>query len=254
MIEIIESGVFYSSEKFKNVFQTPERTTDCYEIEFYISDEGQSVIDGKEYVHRKGNLLFIRPGQRRFSKRTFVCLFLHLQIDPYTAALLAQIPTFSVALAYNEYVELFQKINKLHEVNKEDSRLLLQSALYQLMDMIAHDSKLDSVTTQQYVKEALAYMESNFRGDIQLEDIAAHVSLSPSYFHKIFKRATNSTPQKYLSELRLNHAKMLLLTKAASIEEISEESGFSSLSYFDYLFKKVYGISPTSFRKQRYIF
>lgn len=96
------------------------------------------------------------------------------------------------------------------------------------------------------------FMAQNFQNHILLQDIASYVNLSPTYFHKLFKSAISMTPQQYLAELRLNHAKMLLLTKDYSVEEIAERCGFSSISYFDYHFKKTYGISPVGFRKRKY--
>ena len=118
--------------------------------------------------------------------------------------------------------------------------------------MICNDSKLDSVSTPDAIKKAMDFMENNFHKQILLQDIAEHVNLSPTYFHKLFKSAVDITPQKYLAELRLSNAKMLLLAKNYSIEEVAERCGFSSLSYFDYQFKKTYGISPVGFRKQKY--
>ena len=116
--------------------------------------------------------------------------------------------------------------------------------------MIYNDSKLDSVSTPDAIKKAMDFMENNFHKQILLQDIAEYVNLSPTYFHKLFKSAVDMTPQKYLAELRLSNAKMLLLAKNYSIEEVAERC--SSISYFDYQFKKTYGISPVGFRKQKY--
>ncbi len=252
MLEIIKTGVFDSSVVFKNMEKTPERITESFEIELYVSGKGQSVIDGKEYTHEKGNLLFIHPGQKRYSKLSFVCYHVHLNMDSETAALLAQVPLIFNVLNYSEYTNIFEEIIKLYGTRSELAQLMLQSKLYQLLHMICSDSRLDSVATPKPIKAALAFMEDNFQKHILLQDIANHVNLSPTYFHKLFKSAARMTPQKYLSELRLNHAKMLLLTTDYSVEEISEKCGFTSISYFDSHFKKNYGITPVGFRKQKY--
>jgi AraC-like DNA-binding protein len=252
MLKLKEAGVFDSSETFKNVIQTPVRTTKRYEIELYVYGRGKSVINGKEYTHQKGNLLFCPPGHKRYSKRNFVCYYVHIDIDLKTASLLSQVPLVTNAINYDEYKNLYMEIIKLYGSQKADAHFQIQSKLYELLDMIYNDSKLDSVSTPEAIKKAMDFMENNFRKQILLQDIAAHVNLSPTYFHKLFKSALDMTPQKYLAELRLNHAKMLLLAKNYSIEEVAERCGFSSLSYFDYQFKKTYGISPVGFRKQKY--
>lgn len=252
MLKLKHAGVFDSSETFKNVIQTPERTTKRYEIELYVYGRGKSVINGKEYTHQKGNLLFCPPGHKRYSKRNFVCYFVHIDVDPKTAALLSHVPIVTNAINYDEYKNLYMEIIRLHGMQKEDNHFLIQSKLYELLNMICNDSKLDSVSTPDAIKKAMDFMENNFHKQILLQDIAEYVNLSPTYFHKLFKSAVDMTPQKYLAELRLSNAKMLLLAKNYSIEEVAERCGFSSISYFDYQFKKTYGISPVGFRKQKY--
>lgn len=252
MLKLKHAGVFDSSEKYKNLEQTPERTTKRYEIELYVYGRGKSVINEKEYTHQKGNLLFCTPGQKRYSKRNFVCYFVHIDIDPKTAALLSHVPIVTNAINYDEYKNLYMEIIRLHGMHKEDTHFLIQSKLYELLDMIYKDSQLDAVSTPEAIKKAMDFMENNYQNHIQLQEIADHVNLSPTYFHKMFKSAVNTTPQKYLAELRLSNAKMLLLAKNYSVEEIAERCGFSSISYFDYQFKKTYGISPVGFRKQKY--
>ena len=252
MLNLKRAGVFDSSEKFKNIIQTPERETKRYEIELYVYGRGKSVINEKEYTHQKGNLLIVPPGYKRYSKRNFVCYYIHLEINPKDAALLSNIPFVTNVTNYEEYKNLYMEIIRLHNTYKDEVHFHLQCKLYELLTMIHEDSKLDSVSTPETIKKAMDFIETNFQNPIQLQDIAAHVNLSPTYFHKIFKNAVNTTPQKYLSELRLSHAKVLLLTKNYSVEEIAEKCGFSSISYFDYQFKKTYGISPVGFRKQKY--
>ena len=252
MLKLKRAGVFDSSETFKNIVQTPERTTKRYEIELYVYGRGKSVINGKEYAHHKGNLLFCPPGQKRYSKRNFVCYYIHIDIEPQTAALLSHVPPVTTVINYDAYRDLYMEIIRLHGIQKEDTHFLIQCKLYELLDMIYKDSQLDAVATPEAIKKAMEFMENNYQNHIQLQDITDHVNLSPTYFHKMFKSAVNTTPQKYLAELRLSNAKMLLLAKNYSVEEIAERCGFSSISYFDYQFKKTYGISPVGFRKQKY--
>ena len=229
MLKLKYAGVFDSSEVFKNIEQTPERTTKRYEIELYVYGRGKSVIDGKEYTHQKGNLLFCSPGQKRYSKRNFVCYYVHLDMDPKTATLLSHVPSVSSVINYDEYRNLYMEIIKLYEMHNEESHFLIQSKLYELLDKIYKDSKLDVVSTPEAIKNAMDFMENHFQEHILLQDIAKATNLSPTYFHKLFKSAVNMTPQQYLMDLRLNHAKMLLLAKNYSIEDVAEKCGFSSI-------------------------
>lgn len=253
MLNLKSAGVFDSSKIFKNKEQTPERIVKHYEIELYVYGKGQSVIDGVVYEHQKGNLLFCTPGQKRYSRQCFVCYHVHLHMDPQAAAFFSHMATVTKVTDFERYEQIYIEIIRLYESQNKDSQLMLQSKLYELLDMVYRDSKLDSVIAPNTIKMAIEYMEKHFQKRILLKDIANHVNLSPTYFHKLFKSATHVTPQQYLMDLRLSNAKNMLLTKNNTIEEISEICGFSSISYFDYSFKKAYDISPMAFRKRKYM-
>ena len=83
-------------------------------------------------------------------------------------------------------------------------------------------------------------------------DIANSVNFSPIYFHNMFTSYVGKTPHAFLLEKRLESAKLYLLTTNMPMNDIVEKCGFSSHSYFDSLFKKAFGITPTEFRNQKY--
>jgi len=259
MLKIIKCGVFDSSQIFKNVEQTTERTAQYYEIELYISGEGESVVDGVAYTHQKGNLLFIRPGQKRYSRKSFICFHVHLEMDNETATLLKDVPTVSKVIRYSPYKTCYTDIISIAERNDPTQALLLQSKVYELLQIIADDTTVyaniktaDSSIDPRIIQSAISYIDENYKQPITLTDIASSVNMSPSHLHKIFKISTKKTPRAFLSEKRLSVAKTLLLTKNWSLELVAEEAGFSSLAYFDYCFKTAYGITPKQFRAQKY--
>ena len=85
-----------------------------------------------------------------------------------------------------------------------------------------------------------------------LEDVAKSVNLSPIYFHKLFSQTTGQTPYEYLLENHLHIAKDLLLCSNKSFTEIAFECGFTSQSYFNYVFKKQVGVTPKQYKKNVY--
>lgn len=99
------------------------------------------------------------------------------------------------------------------------------------------------------VRKAMEYMNSFFCEELTLADVCSHVSLSPYYFSRLFKRHTSQSPHQYLLGLRLKHARMMLAETRESIETIAAACGFASTSHFIRAFKKEAGVTPASFRK-----
>ena len=88
------------------------------------------------------------------------------------------------------------------------------------------------------VRKAMEYMNSFFCEELTLADVCSHVSLSPYYFSRLFKRHTSQSPHQYLLGLRLKHARMMLAETRESIETIAAACGFASTSHFIRAFKK----------------
>jgi len=78
--------------------------------------------------------------------------------------------------------------------------------------------------------------------------VAEKVELSPPYFAKIFKEETGNTFVDYVTELRLEKAKELLLQNQLSFKEISFAVGYRDPNYFSRVFKKYFHMSPREFR------
>ncbi|HEX2949752.1 MAG TPA: helix-turn-helix domain-containing protein, partial [Armatimonadota bacterium] len=101
---------------------------------------------------------------------------------------------------------------------------------------------------QQAIQRAIAFMEENFSAQLSLESIAHQVYFSAHYFCQIFKEQTGQSPWDYLTQIRLDQAKHLLLTTAKSITEIASLVGFSDSGYFAKVFKSRENISPRAYR------
>jgi AraC-like DNA-binding protein len=86
--------------------------------------------------------------------------------------------------------------------------------------------------------------------ELSLEQVAKSVNTSKFYFCKIFKKATGINFTDYLSRVRTERAKNLLLNPNLRVSEIAYEVGFQSLTHFNRVFKRILGSSPTHYREQ----
>ena len=84
---------------------------------------------------------------------------------------------------------------------------------------------------------------------LTVEDLARHVGVNRSHLFRIFKKMLGMSPQEYLLGFKLTRARELMETSDLSVTEILYSCGFNDLSNFSKQFKKAYGVSPVTFRK-----
>ena len=102
------------------------------------------------------------------------------------------------------------------------------------------------------IEEAKTFIQNNYkREDMSLNTVAAQVNISPSYFSTIFSGETGQTFVEYLTSVRLEKAKELLMCSSLRTAEIGYEVGYRDSHYFSYIFKKVVGCSPKEFKSRR---
>lgn len=93
--------------------------------------------------------------------------------------------------------------------------------------------------------DLIDFMERNFMFNMPMEKLGYLTGRSLSTFNRDFKKLFNSTPQKWLTDKRLQLAHYQLSQKKKKPTEVYLEAGFEDLSHFSFAFKKKYGISPT---------
>jgi len=105
-------------------------------------------------------------------------------------------------------------------------------------------------TTRSDLCLARDYLGARFNQRVSLTDAAACAALSPFYFHRLFADAFNETPHEFVTRLRIDHAKKLLLSGNHSVTEICLDSGYESLGSFSTRFRSLTGLSPAAFRRE----
>jgi AraC-like DNA-binding protein len=98
------------------------------------------------------------------------------------------------------------------------------------------------------ITRAKAFINSHQDDDISLGDVAGAVNTSSFYFCKLFKKATGINFTDYLSRVRIEKAKNLLLNPNLRVSEIAYAVGFQSLTHFNRMFLKLAGCSPSEYR------
>jgi len=96
---------------------------------------------------------------------------------------------------------------------------------------------------------AVEYIEQRYdKAEIYLEQVAAEACLSKYHFIRLFKDHFGVTPMQYVTQLRVEKAKSMMLDSSFTISHIAYAVGFNDVSEFNRYFKKSTGHTPTSFR------
>lgn len=111
--------------------------------------------------------------------------------------------------------------------------------------VVQHENSEPPVITR-----AKEFIHEHQTEDLSLGQVAKAVNTSTFYFCKMFKKVTGINFTDYLSRVRIEKAKNLLLNPNLRVSEIAFEVGFQSLTHFNRVFKKILGQSPTEYRTQ----
>jgi AraC family transcriptional regulator len=101
------------------------------------------------------------------------------------------------------------------------------------------------------VTGALRRIESDSAQKLSVNELAADAAMSPFHFLRVFEQVVGVTPAQYILRTRLRRAALALRGSAASIATLAVECGFTDLSTFNRQFKRVMGVSPSTFRGGR---
>jgi len=108
---------------------------------------------------------------------------------------------------------------------------------------------VQAVRHRDVILRAMSYIRRHFTEKVSLEEVAEEVSLSTTYFSRLFKEEAEQSFKVYLNNLRIEEAKNLLVETDTPLIEVASRVGFEDQSYFSRVFRSVVGISPGRFRR-----
>ena len=99
------------------------------------------------------------------------------------------------------------------------------------------------------LRPIITYISNHYKEKIYIETMSDMITVSPDYFTKMFKDSIGRTPIDYINGLRINRAMQMLATTDTSVNDISDQLGFSNSNYFHKIFKQYMDTSPAAYRK-----
>lgn len=93
------------------------------------------------------------------------------------------------------------------------------------------------------------YLAAHFDARVRLADMAREAYLSPFHYHRLFQQTFGETPHEFLTRLRLDHARRLLVRERLPVTEVCLAVGYESLGSFSAMFRARAGRSPSEFQR-----
>ena len=127
---------------------------------------------------------------------------------------------------------------------------LSNATTVQCLSGVKSTALISSISDERIVK-IVEYVEKNCEKDIDLDKIAAEVSMTPNSLCRFFKKRTGETLFEYIKGYRINKACQYLIGNNMTMTQICYSVGFQSIPSFNRVFKSVTGITPTEYKKTR---
>ena len=243
---------------------------DFLELSIVTSGKVEYYIDGNDYVINKGELLLSNPGLYHMETPNDSSKYtqLHIGINNFKLSGIRENyidnkgigPVIKFKKYESEFLKCCDEIIKEEKMKRMGYPLVLKSLIMKLLVILCRELEeeeiqeeiynfsLESSEKQNIVKEIISYMNDNYMNDISLDKISKNMYLSPVYISKIFKEEIGDSPINHLIKIRLLKAEEYLKDKSIPIKVVAQKVGYNDAYHFSKLFKKYYGVSPSSFR------
>lgn len=262
----------YSNEKTMGI-----HIHDCYEIYFSISGGRQFLIDNRVYEFEQGDIFFINQFESHYLSKVDQITHMRVVISIHPEYL-KQVSTKQTDLNYcftyrdsvcghkrslrgEERKRFLYYIHKLSEERGFGQDVLDQAVFLELITFLnsvfisqceeRQPSVRDEARTvikprHSQIDEILDYINQHLTENLSIPGLAAHFYLSSSYLSKIFKDATGTTINQYITAKRISRAK-ILLAEGRTVTEACSLCGFGDYSNFLKSFTRAVGISPKKY-------
>ena len=270
MASSIENKYFSIAHLYKDEKAMEMHIHDCYEVYFSISGGKQFLIDNKVYDIAPGDLFLINQYDSHYltqiEKEKHERIVIMINPDymkeissketNLDACFQERNEKFShkISLTSEQQSRFLYFVNKILTSNGYGHDLLERATfteLFVLINQIVNEKNSDKVedrpsTYNEQVDAILSYLNNNIQYPISIGDLSKQFYISESYICRIFKSATGTTINKYMTARRISIAKSLL-AEGIGVSDVCEKCGFSDYSNFLKAFTKSVGISPKKY-------
>ncbi|WP_187274179.1 AraC family transcriptional regulator [Paenibacillus sp. N3.4] len=261
-------------------FHLQQHTHDFIEISYVAQGSGAHYINDSSLPVTKGDLFFIpvgvshvfRPSSTEQMKPLVVynCIFTAewlgqlLQAQPSRSSddftlLFAEAMDNCYWLSFKErdgeFQPLFERLHFEYTARRSGFMTILQASVAQLLVYMHRTTDADYLkeipkSTLQDLDSLLAHIRQHVNTPLTLKQAAERLSISERQLHRQFKKHTGMSFMAYVQHARIEACCQQLRDTNHKISDIAERIGYQDMKYFNQLFKKMTGITPSYYRNQ----
>lgn len=209
-----------------------------YHPDIIISDIRMRGIDGIEMCRRlKGEsqecqIVFISS----YAQKEYLKAAIELEAIQYIEKPIEQ---EELEKAIRKCVQKYSQIKDIKELKKK-------------YETVAGEKKTDAHANSAAIKKTIAYMHQHYADKgLSINKMADEVYLSTTYLSSLFKQEMGVTINRYLTDIRIEYAKTLLLDQSLKLYQIADMVGYEDSAYFTRIFKNQTGFTPKEYREQK---
>ena len=257
--DIVAAGIYNAQIVHKNKTVTPIRKTTMFEIEMPLDNGGISYINDTSHPIVKNTVICAKPGQIRHTRLPFKCYYIHIIVsEGELFDILSSFPSYIKIDGRDEIRKIFIELCEHYSAGISRDELMIQSLIlkliYSLSRHVREEVSYKPRRNNRYViEDTIEYIKDNLVADLSLEALSKRANFSPIYFHKLFRASTGKNLREFTEDQRIKKAIDLLVSTDMNLTEIAYECGFSSQSYFSYVFKRKTGQAPREYAKSIYM-
>ncbi len=154
------------------------------------------------------------------------------------------------------YDDIYKLTSAIYDIEADNSNIeeicLDITKILEKLILLVFPVNTEKLDQKAVLRKAIMYINQNIQNNLTLEEVAHNVSLSPTYFSKLFSNEMNTTFIDYFNIIRVKESKKYLADEKISLGEIAVKLGFTDQSYFTKVFKKYEDITPGKYRKQNF--
>ena len=251
------------------------------EIGYFNNCHGTFTLKDKQYSIEPGDIFIFRSNEQHHvteicGNEDIVSMGFHFFPDlfwshsndtfdaKYTKIFSLKNPHFENRLERNSPVtrqirQLLDRICEEFETQSQDYGLMIKSYLIAILvllirqqDLVSADNLANINVTSENVRRiqlAMDYIDQHITDDLTLKELSSVANMSTSYFSQLFKELNGFSAWDYIISKRVDQAQKLLISSNESIYTIALQSGFNNTTNFYKAFKKITGVSPSTYRK-----
>ena len=225
---------------------------DFFEFEFLLDGEAKTVLNGEEFLMKKGDMIFLTPidvhSCQSIDGGMLTTITVHFNISQFPLSITENLRG-CIMRSEEELDYLFTKLLNESKTENEMTDISIANLIERILILLYRKNlRNNSPNRNDSISQVLSYVNKNFNYPISLEDVCKICGYSPEYFCRLFKNIVGVRFKDYITSLRLESAKHMLISSDASITQICFDCGFGSIRNFNREFKSKYGQTPTQMK------